>query len=65
MPACAPPTPCASARIHHRGRHDAQEVVQGCIRDRSVSVTRPAHELKDFRTLVVPAGAVVRASGAG
>ncbi|WP_415916867.1 glycoside hydrolase family 3 N-terminal domain-containing protein [Xanthomonas arboricola] len=45
-----------SARIHNRGTHDAEEVAQLYIRDRSASITRPVRELKDFRKLAVPAG---------
>ncbi|MCI2259926.1 glycoside hydrolase family 3 N-terminal domain-containing protein [Xanthomonas indica] len=45
-----------AARIHNRGHHDAEEVVQLYVRDRSASITRPVRELKDFRKVAVPAG---------
>ncbi|WP_241544104.1 glycoside hydrolase family 3 C-terminal domain-containing protein, partial [Xanthomonas translucens] len=48
-----------SARIHNRGTHDAEEVVQLYVHDRSASVTRPVRELKDFRKVAVPAGGSV------
>jgi beta-glucosidase len=45
------------ARIHNRGRHAAEEVVQLYVRDRAASVTRPVRELKDFRKVTLDAGA--------
>lgn len=45
------------ARIHNRGRHAVEEVVQLYVRDRAASVTRPVRELKDFRKVALAAGA--------
>ncbi|GAB3055817.1 glycoside hydrolase family 3 N-terminal domain-containing protein [Stenotrophomonas tumulicola] len=44
------------ARIHNRGTHAAEEVVQLYIRDRVASITRPVRELKDFRKVAVAPG---------
>lgn len=45
------------ARIHNRGSHAAEEVVQLYVHDRAASVTRPVRELKDFRKVALAAGA--------